>query len=73
MSPNPVYEGDLTVDMLLDKWNSGTVLDIDAYADRSYPSIHIGEVHFCQRMGQNLKMCNSQGKGDTRRGAYFPP
>jgi len=49
VSPNPVYEGDLTVDMLLNKWNNGTVLNIDAYAGRSHPSIHIGEVHFCQR------------------------
>jgi hypothetical protein len=57
ISQNPVYEGDLTVDALLDKWNNGTVLDIDAYAGSSYPSIHVGDVHFCQRRDeQNSKM-----------------
>lgn len=46
---NRVYEGNLTVNVLLEKWNAGAILDIDAYVDRSYPSIHIGEAYFSRR------------------------
>jgi hypothetical protein len=49
--PNPIYEG-LTVDVLLEKWNSGLILDTDRYTDKSYPSIHIGEVHFTHRLSE---------------------
>lgn len=45
VAPNRIYGGDLTVDVLLEKWNSGIKLDTDRYTDHSYPSIHIGEVH----------------------------
>ena len=47
---DPIYDSGLTVDLLLEKWNKGTILDIDAYKGRSYPSMHIGDVHFCSRL-----------------------
>jgi len=59
VSRNPVYEGDLTAEVLLDKWNGGTVLDTDAYAERSYSSIHVGEAYFCKRSEQTLRMYGS--------------
>jgi hypothetical protein len=49
VASNPIYDSGLTVDVLLERWNNGASLDIDAYADRSYTSIHIGDVHFFSR------------------------
>lgn len=42
---NPVYDSGLSVDLLLEKWNEGVKLDFEYYKDRSYPSIHVGDVH----------------------------
>jgi len=48
---NRTYGGGLDVDVLLDMWRRGTVLDINAYADHDFNIIHIGEAYFCERSG----------------------
>ena len=52
IEPNRVYDGSLTVDALLQKWNNGLVLDIDHYIGVAYTSIHIGDVSFTRRPTQ---------------------
>jgi hypothetical protein len=49
---NRVYQENIPVEVLLEKWNSGIVLDIDHYVDRPYRSIHIGDVSFAHRSGE---------------------
>lgn len=49
IAPNRVYEANGSVEVLLEKWNDGIILDTDRYASRSYRSIHIGDAFFAKR------------------------
>jgi len=52
VEPNRVYETNVPVEVLLEKWNNGIILDINKYVSRPYPSIHIGEAFFTERSGE---------------------
>lgn len=51
IEPNRVYEANLPVEVLLEKWNNGIILDTNHYVNRSYRSIHIGDAFFTERSG----------------------
>jgi len=49
IAPNRVYEANVPVEVLLEKWNNGIILDTNHYVSRSYRSIHIGDAFFTKR------------------------
>lgn len=45
---------------LLDLWNRGMVMDVEAYHGRKYHSVHIGEIRLRHRQQAELKLDNTE-------------
>ncbi|MGA2790382.1 MAG: hypothetical protein ABSF00_06410 [Candidatus Bathyarchaeia archaeon] len=52
VSPTPVYGAGVSSEDLLQRWTSGTILDVERYANTIYDRIHIGDLFLASRQNR---------------------